>query len=57
MHRVLVIEDTDIIARRDDRPKAIRKRKIAQRGRWEKSEWGNARTYVPQTDYPSQALT
>ena len=57
MHRVLVIEDTDIIARRDDRPKAVRKRKIAQRGRWEKSEWGNARTYVPQTDYPSQALT
>jgi len=50
MHRTAVIDDVDVLARRDDRQKVARKRKVAQRGRRERSGWGNTRMYVPQTN-------
>ena len=56
MHRMVVIDDADIIARRDDRPKVVRKRKIVQHVRGKNGGWGNARMYVPQTDCLLQIL-
>jgi len=56
MHRSVVINDTDIISRRDNQQKPARKRKVAQRGYGEKSGWGNARMYVPKTIAPHRLL-
>lgn len=50
MHRATVINDADIVTRRDDRSKVGRKRKVAQRSRRRRNGWGNARMWVPQYD-------
>jgi len=52
MHRTTVIDDADIVARRDDHSKVGRKRKVAQRSRRRKNGWGNARMCVPEDDRP-----
>lgn len=56
MHRTSVIDDADIISRRDNQQKLARKRKVAQRGYGEKSGWGNARMYVLQNYYAPRLL-
>ena len=52
-----MIDDEDIVARRDDRPKVTRRRKVAQRGRGVKSDWENARTCVSHNSCPLKTLT
>jgi len=52
MHRTTVIDDADIVTRRDDRSKVGRKRKVAQRSRHRKNGWGNARMCVLEDDHP-----
>jgi hypothetical protein len=42
MHRTVVINDGDIVTKRDDHKKVSRKRKVPQRGRHARSRWGKA---------------
>jgi hypothetical protein len=51
MHRTKVIDDLDIVARRDEHSKVGRKRKVAQRSR-RKNGWGSTRMYVLQNTCP-----
>ena len=49
MHRTTVINDEDIVTRRDEHSRVSRRRKVAQRSR-RKNGWGSARMCVPQND-------
>ena len=45
-HRTAVIKDEDIVAKRDQRQKVVRKRKVTQRGRHVKYGWGDSESII-----------